>query len=225
MAQPLEQPLAIPTGAQGTWVPARVPGTRRKRTVQGLECGVIICWILTASSGCFGFYLGFDTKISAASDKPLTCQPTGNLTCGPPGSNDDICNACHRTRFDPVLILISFYQVLLGFVGLLVSCGSQWALDRFGFLRNRFGRGFFLFFIGTLSIAQGLNFTYTMILTLVVGSIDTVVGFLLMISYVCVSTGKVYEGAPGARGGSLGSNSVRGALGDAREDNLAIGSS
>jgi len=190
----------VPAVAAAPAAPAAVaapqpPGTRRRKGVQYLECGVIVCWCLTASSGCFGFYLGFDTKIGDS--EPLTCKKTGvNDTCSLNSGHDDICNACHRMHFDPLLILISFYQVVLGGVGLLVSCGSKYVLERFGFLRNRFGRGFLLFFIGTLAIAQGLNFTFTSILTLVVGSIDTGVGFSLMVSYVCVGSGKVYE-APG----------------------------
>jgi len=122
--------------------------------------------------------------------------------------------------FDPLLILISFYQVLLGLVGLLVSCGAQFVLARFGFLRNRFGRGFFLFFIGTLGIAEGLNSTYTMLLMLVVGCIDTAVGFFLMFSYVCVSSGKVYEqdGTLRLNGGApLSAGAPPAAIQDARE--------
>jgi len=186
--------IAVPAAQPVLATPVRAPGTRRRQTVQYLECGVIICWILTTSSGCFGFYLGFDTKVNSAA--PMVCQRLGD-SCEFKGSHEDMCNACHRTDFDPILILISFYQVMLGLVGLLVSCGSAVVASRFGFLRNRFGRGFLLFFIGTLSIAQGLNFTYTMILTLVVGCIDTAVGFFMMISYVCVSSGKVYD-MPGA---------------------------
>merc|ERR1711971_843819 len=122
------------------------------------------------SSGCYGFYLGFDTK--ADSTGPLLCKRDGDQ-CAAIGGHDSICNECNRSRFDPVMVLISFWQVILGLVGLLVSCGSRLMLERFGFLRNRFGRGFFLFFIGSLGIAQGLNFTHTQVLTLVVGSIDT----------------------------------------------------
>jgi len=187
-------------------------GYRRRKTVQILECTVILCWVLTASSGCFGFYLGFDTKAGADKGDLFSCKsqharnvnstkcdltaPFVDCTSCGDKMHDTVCDACHKASFDPVLIVISFWEVLLGLVGLLVHCGSTLILDRFGFLRNRFGRGFFLFFIGTLAVAQGLNFTFTTYLPLVVGCIDTVVGICVMFSYVCVKSGDVYNQTP-----------------------------
>jgi hypothetical protein len=142
--------------------------------------------------------------------------------CVASSSHDKICQACHAQKFDFVLILTSFYQVVLGLVGLLVSCGSQVVLDRFGFLRNRFGRGFFLFFIGTLGVAQGLDALYTMVLTLVVGSINTAIGFLVMCSYACVKSGDVYTRPPTLAGNSapltLNNGDQRAAIADTRND-------
>merc|ERR1719183_950136 len=93
-------------------------------------------------------------------------------------------------------------------------------MSRFAFLRNRFGRGFFLFFIGTLGIAQGLNFIYTEFLTLVVGGIDTALGLTLMFSYVCVSTGKVYE-TPEALT-AVGNGELRPAIGDSNSRDALV---
>lgn len=222
MPPPTELPVtAPPNGNSSNSVNnvQYVPGMRRKKTVKILEIGVILCWVLTTSSGCFGFYLGFDTK--DGDSKELVCKRDGDQ-CAAVGSHEAVCNACHRTRFDFVLVVISFYQVLLGLIGLLVSCGSQVVMDRFGFLRNRFGRGFFLFFIGTLGIAQGLNFMYTEYLTLVVGCIDALVGFSLMFSYVCVSSGRVYEPSIGAGAVAVGDVENRPALQDAKEALVTI---
>lgn len=195
------------------------PGTRRRKAVQLIECSVVVCWILTASSGCFGFYLGFDTKDSGVG--PMLCKRDGDQ-CAVSGGHQAVCNECHRSRFDPVMVLVSFYQVVLGLVGLLVSCGSKVVIDRFGFLRNRFGRGFFLFFIGTFGIANGLNFTFTTPLTLIVGIIDTTVGAFLMLSYVCVSSGRVYEVPSFSAAVSNGEQRPVPALHDARDALITV---
>merc|ERR1712232_1117566 len=124
--------------------------------------------------------------------EPMVCQREGD-GCGVFGGHDSICDACHSSRFDFVLVLISFYMVVIGLVGLLTACGSPLMRGEFGFVRSRFGRGFLMFFIGTLACAQGMNFTYVQYVTLVVGIIDTSIGALLMLSYLCVASGQVHQ--------------------------------
>jgi hypothetical protein len=101
-----------------------------------------------------------------------------------------------------MLVLTSFYMAIFGFFGMLASCGAPVVKNRFGFLRNRCGRGFFLFFIGTLAVGQGLNFTYTENLTLAAGITSVILGFAQMISYSCVSSGGVYRASSQSDGPS-----------------------
>merc|ERR1712151_1269106 len=89
-------------------------------------------------------------------------------------------------------------MVVFGLMGLLTSCGSPVMRAEFAFLRSRFGRGCFLFLIGTLACAQGMNFTYVQYVTLVVGVVDTSIGVLRMLSYVCVSSGELHLQPPAA---------------------------
>jgi len=118
----------------------------------------------------------------------MICQREGD-GCGIIAGHEAICDACHRSRFDFVMILVSFWMVVFGLVGLLAAFGAPFIRGECGFLRSRMGRGFFMFFIGTLGFAQGMDFTYVEPLTLIVGSIDMAHGILLMMSYTCVAKG------------------------------------
>mmetsp|Transcript_38964 Transcript_38964/g.70334 ORF Transcript_38964/g.70334 Transcript_38964/m.70334 type:complete len:210 (+) Transcript_38964:56-685(+) len=160
-------------------------GHRRSIAVRILRWTEVVCWILTASTGCYGFYLGFDTR-DAGED--LVCQREGD-GCGIIAGHAALCNACHRSRFDFIMILISFWMVIFGLVGLLAAFGAPFIRGECGFLRSRMGRGFFMFFIGTLGFAQGIDFTYIESLTLAVGCTDMAQGILLMLSYFCVGKG------------------------------------
>jgi hypothetical protein len=179
--------------------PSMPPGTKRKYVVWALEIAVFLCWIFIMSAGCFGFYLGFNTKYEKQSHDQV-CGLTGkveNSTCGLNQVGQDfhkqVCSLCNEGSFDFLLILTSFYMAVFGFFGLFASCGTPFIMNRFGFLKNRCGRGFFLFFIGSLAVAQGLNFTYTEYLTLAAGIAAMSLGFCQMISYSCVSSGGVYQ--------------------------------
>eukprot|EP00928_Gymnodinium_smaydae_P099508 TRINITY_DN9517_c0_g1_i2.p1 TRINITY_DN9517_c0_g1~~TRINITY_DN9517_c0_g1_i2.p1 ORF type:complete len:206 (-),score=9.49 TRINITY_DN9517_c0_g1_i2:9-626(-) len=174
-------------------------GTRRRRVVKTVDWIAFACWALTSSAGCYGFYLGFDTRETGG---PLVCQREGD-GCAALGGHKAVCDACHRSQFDFVQVLISFYMVVFGLMGLLFACGAPVVRDEFAFLRSRFGRGFFMFFIGTLAVAQGVNFTYVQSLTLAVGCVDTAVGAFLMLSYSCVSSGQLYAKQAGKGGANV----------------------
>lgn len=110
-----------------------------------------------------------------------------NDTCSVTGHHRAICDACHRSSVDIVMILVSVYMILFGFIGMAGSCG-YYLKDNFGFLKSQFGRGFFIFFIGTLAVAQGVNFEYSEKYTMTIGIIDTLLGFVIMVSYFCLVT-------------------------------------
>lgn len=166
------------------------------------------------SIGCYGFYLGFDTKEETSAKDGVCGFNADKQTCVLLADRGKLCRACHESGFDVMMILISFYMAFFGVVGMGTSCGFGTSLQggRFGFMRNRMGRGFFLFFMGTLAVAQGANFLYTQSLTLGtlrvkldtrkhmldlsylhclgVGIVDCVVGFAMMFSYCFVKSGE-----------------------------------
>ena len=179
--------------------------SRREQYVDVMKALMIIAWIATASIGCYGFYLGWDTKSRPADDFKI-CSANRNKngtidSCSPVSDDRTICDYCHEAGFDPVMILISFYMVVFGVIGLASECKISATFKRFGFLTSRLGRGLFMMFIGTLACAEGYTFFYTQKLTVVCGAIDVFVGFCCFASYLCVKSGEAgdYHTFPNAR--------------------------
>ena len=142
----------------------------KRKFVSWLRIFSFVSHIFIMSVGCYGFYLGYDTK-----------------------HNLDIANACvagvHARDFDIVMIMISLYMIILAFIACLAECRAAWVGKKFGFLASRGGRGFFMLFIGSLAVAEGVNFWYTQHLTFASGVVYMLVGFLNIASYACVSSG------------------------------------
>ena len=144
--------------------------TSKRSFVKWLRIFSFASHIFVMTVGCYGFYLGYDTK-----------------------HNTDIAAACvrgeHAKDFDIVMIMISLYMVILAFLAMLAECRAAWVGKKFGFLASRGGRGFYMLFIGSLAVAEGVNFWYTQHLTFACGVVYMLVGFLNIASYGCVSSG------------------------------------
>ena len=85
--------------------------------------------------------------------------------------------------------MISLYMVILAFLAMLAECRASWVGRKFGFLASRGGRGIYMLFIGSLAVAEGVNFWYTQHLTFASGIVYMVLGVLNIASYMCVSSG------------------------------------
>lgn len=195
----------ISSATTTTTTPASPSRPKREQFVDIMKVFMIISWCATASIGCYGFYLGWDTKSRPQNDFDICAAPkdkNGTIeSCTPIKDDRTICNYCHERGFDPVMVLISFYMVIFGVVGLAAECKMSSTFKRFGFLTSRLGRGLFLMFIGTLACAEGYTFFYTQKLTVVCGAVDIFVGFCCFSSYLCVKSGNAgdYHTFPGER--------------------------
>ena len=129
--------------------------------------------VALASIGSYGFYLGFNTR---------------------PGDT-----RVPKQRFDSVMILISFYMVLFGILGLLAEMKMASAFGKFGFLASRFGRGSLYVFIGSFAVVEGHTFCFDdkgQCLTFSSGVVACTAGALYILSYCLVGTGKAGEYFP-----------------------------
>ena len=136
-----------------------------------------------SSVGCYGFYLGFDTT---------------------PGASGGYSN----DKFDGTMILISFYMVMFGLIGLLAECRMTRTFSKFGFLASRFGRGVFYIFIGSFAVVQGEAFCvqeHGQCLTFATGIFVVTNGILYILTYFCYRTRQAGEYfSPEARANLLG---------------------
>lgn len=91
--------------------------------------------------------------------------------------------------------MISLYMVLFGLLGFAAECKIRSGpLRKFQFLASRGGRGCAAIFIGSIAMTVGWQFADEsdhVYWICVAGMYDVVIGFLLLLSYTCVSTGKV----------------------------------
>ena len=121
----------------------------------------IITGAMAASVGCYGFYfsLGFGQKDG---------------------------------KFNPSMLMISLYMVLFGLLGFAAECKIRSGpLRKFQILASRGGRGCAAIFIGSIAMSVGWQFADEsdhVYWICVAGMYDVVVGFLLLLSYTCVST-------------------------------------
>lgn len=159
------------------------PEIRYRRGMRLLSMANFAAWLFTASVGCYGFYVGWNTDSHDFGDK--VCGFSRD-ECVVVASHKTLCAACHQTTTDYTMILISFYQVLFGMLGILAECRSILALRQFRFTSSRFGRGVLSLLVGTVAISEGLAFSYAESWTFASGVLSTLVGVFSILSYCFV---------------------------------------
>ena len=90
--------------------------------------------------------------------------------------------------------MISLYMVLFGLLGFAAECKiKSGPLRKFQFLASRGGRGCAAIFIGSIAMSVGWQFADEsdhVYWICVAGIYDVAIGFLLLLSYTCIGTGK-----------------------------------
>lgn len=125
----------------------------------------LLVGILTASVGCYGFYFSM-------------------------GFGQD------EGKFNAAMLMISIYMVLFGVIGAAAEMKISSTFDKFGFLASRGGRGLANFFIGSIAATIGYQFSSShdhVYWITIAGVYDMIVGFFLILTYTCVSTGQLQK--------------------------------
>ena len=111
------------------------------------------------------------------------------------------------------MVLISFYMLVFGLIGIMAECKAEIMFHKLGFLASRFGRGCFYLFVSTLALVEGMQISCLGVyntkacnkagsqkdrinregLHFAAGILGVIVSVLLFTSYSCVKTGQAGE--------------------------------
>ena len=175
--------------------------------IKFLRFSMIVAFGATASIGSWGFYFGTNTKRGDSKIGSAGCAPSlmvPNPENKPPMGAEQLTtcqevleNSTHG-NFQITIVCISFYMVLFGIIGIMAECKANQAFQKFAFLASRFGRGLFLFFIGSFAACMG-NQIYEQLTSppdykiFAVGITDLVIGCFSMCTYLCIKSGQAGE--------------------------------